>query len=447
MVYILLLAFLSLFGNTFAFPDPKVLAEPSAGDTWVIIIAGSNGWYNYRHQADACHAYQIVHKNGIPDERVVVMMYDDIANNPENPTPNIIINRPNGTDVYGGVVKDYTGMDVTPDNFLNILQGNAAAMQGIGSGKVIASGPNDHVFVNFVDHGAPGIVAFPAGGELHANDLNNAIQSMYQQQKYSKIVLYFEACESGSMFENLLPANINAFATTASNAEESSYACYYDAKRQTYLGDVYSVMWMEDSDKEDLTTWTLQQQFQIVKQETNTSHVQEYGDLSMGSLAVDEFQGNVNSVKKPAKMSYKPVPFDAVPAPDVPMAILQHRLSASTTPSQRQEIVKEMSKLFQMRELVTDTVREIVESSTESSEQAERIINTRKTKLQSHFCYKAAVRHFADHCFSLNTNEYPLRHLYVFVNMCEEKVPISSMTEAMDKVCGTQLVQIAKGIN
>lgn len=38
------------------------------------------------------------------------------------------------------------------------------------------------------------------------------------------------------------------FATTAANAEESSYACYYDKERGTYLGDVYSVMWMEDSD-------------------------------------------------------------------------------------------------------------------------------------------------------------------------------------------------------
>ncbi len=25
------------------------------------------------------------------------------------------------------------------------------------------SGPNDYVFVNFVDHGAPGFVAFPSG--------------------------------------------------------------------------------------------------------------------------------------------------------------------------------------------------------------------------------------------------------------------------------------------
>lgn len=39
------------------------------------------------------------------------------------------------------------------------------------------------------------------------------------------------------------------FATTAANARESSYACYWDKRRQTYLGDVYSVKWMEDSDK------------------------------------------------------------------------------------------------------------------------------------------------------------------------------------------------------
>ena len=38
------------------------------------------------------------------------------------------------------------------------------------------------------------------------------------------------------------------YATTAANPDESSYACYYDKKRQTYLGDVYSVKWMENSD-------------------------------------------------------------------------------------------------------------------------------------------------------------------------------------------------------
>ncbi|KAK2156059.1 hypothetical protein NP493_2007g00000 [Ridgeia piscesae] len=47
---------------------------------WALIVAGSHMYHNYRHQADACHAYQIVKKNGIPEERIVLMIYDDIAN-------------------------------------------------------------------------------------------------------------------------------------------------------------------------------------------------------------------------------------------------------------------------------------------------------------------------------------------------------------------------------
>ena len=50
---------------------------------WALLVAGSNGWYNYRHQADVCHAYQILHKNGIPDSNIIVMMYDDLAKNIE----------------------------------------------------------------------------------------------------------------------------------------------------------------------------------------------------------------------------------------------------------------------------------------------------------------------------------------------------------------------------
>lgn len=59
-----------------------------------------------------------------------------------------------------------------------------------------------------------------------------------------------ESCLSGSMFEGLLPNNINVYATTASNAKEDSYATYCpDSLMKEYttcLGDSYSVSWMED---------------------------------------------------------------------------------------------------------------------------------------------------------------------------------------------------------
>ena len=70
-----------------------------------------------------------------------------------------------------------------------------------------------------------------------------------------------------------MPSNLNVYATTASNATTSSFACYYDEKRKTFLGDVYSIKWMEDSDKENIEKETLDQQYNIVKKETNTSMV------------------------------------------------------------------------------------------------------------------------------------------------------------------------------
>ena len=100
-----------LFGLKFYFQD---------GELWVLLVAGSNGWFNYRHQADVCHAYQIVAAHGVPDDHIIVMMYDDIAYNIENPTPGKIINHPNGIDVYHGVPKDYVCGSVRPDIFLQV---------------------------------------------------------------------------------------------------------------------------------------------------------------------------------------------------------------------------------------------------------------------------------------------------------------------------------------
>ena len=70
------------------------------------------------------------------------------------------------------------------------------------------SGSNDHVFINFVDHGAPGLLAFP-DSELHARELQDAIVDMNRAKRYGKLVMYIEACESGSMFENILSDDLD----------------------------------------------------------------------------------------------------------------------------------------------------------------------------------------------------------------------------------------------
>lgn len=55
------------------------------------------------------------------------------------------------------------------------------------------------------------------------------------------------------MFDGILPRNLNIYATTAANPEESSYGTYCPGEDPrvaeeygTCLGDLYSISWMED---------------------------------------------------------------------------------------------------------------------------------------------------------------------------------------------------------
>lgn len=410
--------------------------NPDKPKLWALLVAGSNYWYNYRHQADVCHAYQVLHAHGIPDENIVVMMYDDIANNQQNPTMGVVINHPDGKDVYKGVPHDYVGKDVTVQNFLNILTGNKDAMKNIGSGKVIASGPNDHVFVNFVDHGATGILAFPVG-ELTAKQLSDALQKMYTEKRYGKLVLYIEACEAGSMFRNILPNNINVFATTASDYDESSYACYYDSKRGTYLGDWYSVNWMEDSDKEDIEKESLQSQFQIVKNITTTSHVIEYGDLTISKMVVGEFQGEQAAPPK----TVPKVPFKrGAPSWEVPLDILYKKLAAAQTDQEKQQLHAEIDDMMDKRGHLETMIKKIVTRVSISREHEERLVLARPQQLTQLECHDKLVKAFSRHCFDFGKNTYALKYAYILANICEDGLDADDAVRTIRQVCKTVAV-------
>ena len=103
-----------------------LLLPAAAAEKWAVIAAGSAGFYNYRHQADACHAYQIMLKSGVPAENIILMMQDDVAKSSENPFPGQLFNKPgnDSVDVYKGCKVDYAGDIVTAELFMDVLTGN-----------------------------------------------------------------------------------------------------------------------------------------------------------------------------------------------------------------------------------------------------------------------------------------------------------------------------------
>lgn len=285
--------------------------------------------------------------------------------------------------------------------------------------KVLKSTKDDHVFVYFADHGAPGLLAFPES-ELLASDLLKTLQAMHQKQMFKHLVFYVEACESGSMFTHKLPNNIDIFAVTAANAVESSYACYWDDKRETFLGDVFSVEWIEDSEKRvDLDTESVDQQFRTVSKLTNTSHVMEFGDVSISRLPLGQFQGERRSGNNEEIPRVEPY-LDAVPSHDVPLIIAQRRAKAATDPIERSQLTAKYQGMVNARIFMKSAMQSLSKKlQSHHLIQANNDLFREKKPLTRTTCYEKLYKTFDEYCFDLSTHPHSLRFLYVLVNACE----------------------------
>lgn len=384
-----------------------VLLGTASAANWAVLVAGSNGYYNYRHQADICHAYQALIKGGIPASNIIVFAYDDIANNPQNPIPGKLFNKPNGNDVYAGCAIDYKGADVTPKNFLNVLAQNSAAMAKIGTGRVLKSTSADKVFINFSDHGAPGLIAFPSQ-YLYATDLTPVLNAMFKNNQYNELTFYLEACESGSMFQGY-PTNQKLYALTAANPNQSSWATYCPPQDNignvhigTCLGDLFSVTWMEDIDAVNTGSETLNQQFQKVLTATaSQQQACQYGDMTFQTEALANFVGNEN----PSKVNSENDEYalgSTVSSRDMKLMYLVNRHSRLLTAQSQFELQEEIMS----RRLYDEVFFELAKATG-------KMTKAQDTDFE---CYKELIAELESGCGK--TSDYGLKYFRNLYDIC-----------------------------
>ncbi|XP_057978550.1 vacuolar-processing enzyme [Malania oleifera] len=428
------------------------------GTRWAVLVAGSYGFGNYRHQADVCHAYQLLRRGGLKDENIVVFMYDDIAMHPLNPRRGVIINHPQGNNVYAGVPKDYTGEHATVENLYAVLLGNRSAVRG-GSGKVVDSKPNDRIFLYYSDHGGAGVLGMPNLPNVYANDFINVLKKKHMSGGYKEMVLYIEACESGSIFEGLMPENLNIYVTTASNAEESSWGTYCPGMRpppppeyMTCLGDLYSVAWMEDSENHNLKRETVEQQYERVKERTsdfNTynagSHVMEYGNKSIKAEKLYLYQGfDPDTVNFPPNKFHYDTEMEVVNQRDADLLFLWQSYKMSEDGSERKTETLEQIRQTMTHRIHLDTSMKLIGAMLMGSEKGSSALTSVRAPglslVDDWGCLKAMVRLFETHCGSLT--QYGMKHMRAFANICNNRIPVAAMKEACMAACsGRELAQ------
>ncbi|KAG4171566.1 hypothetical protein ERO13_A12G217900v2 [Gossypium hirsutum] len=406
---------------------PSEKDDQQLGTRWAVLVAGSSGYGNYRHQADVCHAYQLLRKGGLKEENIIVFMYDDIAMNELNPRPGIIINHPQGDDVYAGVPKDYTGEHVTAANLYAVLLGNRSALSG-GSGKVVDSKPDDRIFLYYSDHGGPGVLGMPNLPFLYAMDFLDVLKKKHAAGSYREMVIYVEACESGSIFEGIMPEDLNIYVTTASNAQESSWGTYCPGMEPspppefiTCLGDLYSVAWMEDSETHNLKRETIEQHRSIKAEKL---YLYQGFDPASVNFPPNEFSHDMQ--------------MEAVNQRDADILFLWHMYKNSEDGSKKKEILKQISETMRHRTHLDGSI-DLIGTVLYGPAKGSVILNTiREPSLplvDDWQCLKSMVRLFETHCGSLT--QYGMKHMRAFANICNSDVSQSSMEEACVAACSS----------
>jgi len=199
--------------------------------SWGFLVAGSNTWENYRHQADVAHAYHVLTTRGVSPSNIVTFMYDDLAQNTDNPVPGAIYNvatgKKPGTNLYKNLKIDYNLGNVTAANIIS-----AMTCDGKLSGPCLNSTADDNVFMYWAGHGGDQVgLMLPEGGSqaaLSSAELMSALELLHKNNRYKSLVFFLEACDGGSMFAKVDARlkTINALAVTAAAPGEPSYPIY-----------------------------------------------------------------------------------------------------------------------------------------------------------------------------------------------------------------------------
>lgn len=247
------------------------IVYPPKKESYAIIIATSTGWSNYRHQANAYAIYQLLKKNGVDDDHILLISEDDIAYHPQNPRPGFIQSSMSDENLYDGVQVDYRLSQVKFQDLPDVFK---------SSGSIYPD-TYDNLFVYWAGHGEPEGQKW--GNELiSASEVADMFYKLYKKRCYRRVFLAMESSYSGQVGKAC--KNIPyLFCMTAANEIETSKASVTDASGQIWISNSFTDnllrQFISKGDKS-----TIYDLYKEVYNKTIGSHVSAYNIAQFGFL-------------------------------------------------------------------------------------------------------------------------------------------------------------------
>lgn len=264
----------------------KDITYPDLADNWAVVVATSDTWVNYRHQADALAMYQLLKRHGYDDDHIILVMENNIAYNENNLYPGEVRVRTDGENLYHDVNVDYHLSDINIDDLHEIMMGNSSTRLP----HVISPTANDNVIVFWCGHGEENQLMW-GDNSISASSVRNILEDMSNAGKFRKIMFAIDACYSGSIGEACkgIPGVIFV---SAANANESSKADMKDKKMGIWLSNGFTRAFQEQIDEDP--TISLRDLYYVLARRTVGSHATIYNAENYGNLyhnTMEEYLG------------------------------------------------------------------------------------------------------------------------------------------------------------
>ncbi|XP_073116647.1 uncharacterized protein [Elaeis guineensis] len=196
-------------------------------NNWAVLVCTSRFWFNYRHMANTLSLYRTVKRLGIPDERIILMLADDMACNARNNYPAQVFNNENHQlNLYGDNVEvDYRGYEVTVENFLRVLTGRHES--AVPRSKRLLSDEGSHILLYMTGHGGDEFLKFQDSEELQSHDLADAVKQMKEKHRFKELLIMVDTCQAATLFSQLQSPGVLAIGSSMKG--ENSYSHHLDS--------------------------------------------------------------------------------------------------------------------------------------------------------------------------------------------------------------------------
>ena len=262
------------------------ISYPALTAQYAVLVQGSNGWNNYRHQADVLSVYQMLKTKGFDDDHIILIIDKALASDAMNPEPGIIRAEDGGKDLLAGSSMDYDNADISPSDISNILLGvktdktPVVLPKDAGQNVLLFWSGHGH---NHANNGADELVWRNAdvGRGMTADLLRQTISLMHQQGHYRKMFVLTEPCFSEAVITPLVGIP-GVLAMSSAGTFEQSFADNWSTELGVWRCDRFSRNLVTHLTASPTTTY--RDLYLFCAQRTLGSHVHIVNSAHFGNL-------------------------------------------------------------------------------------------------------------------------------------------------------------------